>query len=168
MVEFCSLTYGIFLCEACAKRHKDLLPHSDSLKKLHDNDWTEEQMKYFMAGNGGNWEFIDFMSKHSLNDKPIYEKYGSEEAKYYANLLKSKVTGNELAVVMNCSNFEENKEKIKEIIKRKEKAEGEYSKDQQRDKSSLDEHMIIDNHMKGKKGMTHHIKGSEQKDDIDK
>ena len=53
--EYCCVTVGIFLCEECAKVHKEVLTRQDSyIKSCEMEHWDEFQLRCVQPGIGGN------------------------------------------------------------------------------------------------------------------
>ncbi len=80
--DYCSITFGIFICGLCAHQHKIQLgkPISD-VKAIRGENWTEGELQYFLEG--GNQAFFDYLKKYNLEHAAIYPKYSCYPTKYY-------------------------------------------------------------------------------------
>ena len=85
-----NISYGTFICSACASHHDQAFGMTSSYIKPVFNDlWDQYQLKVVTLG--GNQRFWDFMKDYKSEQKPIYSKYKSSEAKYYKKYLAATV-----------------------------------------------------------------------------
>ena len=77
-----NISYGTFICAACAGQHSDILGMSSSyVKPIFEELWDTYQLK--CVALGGNQRFWDFMKEYKSEMKPIGAKYKSAEAKFF-------------------------------------------------------------------------------------
>ena len=108
---WCSMSFGILICLACAGKHRSLGVHITMVKSLTLDEWDDRQIKYLKFG--GNQLFRNYMQEHlkDQNFKFFEDKYKNKDAIYYRELLESKVNEREPKLSSDIS-FLEFQEKL--------------------------------------------------------
>lgn len=98
-----SLSHGTLICMECSARHRGFGVHISFVRSLALDSFSEADLKKMMAG--GNQSFKDFMNEHCVNsnvdggeqwtDLSLRERYESDGARLYREVLKARVEGRE-------------------------------------------------------------------------
>jgi len=83
--QWCSVTYGIFICADCSGSHRRMGVHITFVRSSVLDKWGQTRLKRMIAGGNDNCQ--DFFSKHGWKKKgsreDILKKYTSRAAKSY-------------------------------------------------------------------------------------
>ena len=75
IVSYASITYGIFLCDKCAIRHKTELGPDKSVIKAFTDVWDDRAKKLISREISGNKAFFDYMKDYQMENEDIRKKY---------------------------------------------------------------------------------------------
>ncbi|EAY23075.1 ARF GAP-like zinc finger-containing protein [Trichomonas vaginalis G3] len=85
--EWCSLTYGTFICLKCAGEHRALGTHISFVRSVKLDNWKHESLH--RMSECGNIKAKDAFENAGIADLPIQEKYRTKEAIQYAKSIES-------------------------------------------------------------------------------
>lgn len=83
--EFASVTFGIFICQFCAKKHLMLGQSISRVISLVSN-WSPEDLAQMHSG--GNSAMLTFFDYYKISSFPIEDKYCTFAAIFYQDMLK--------------------------------------------------------------------------------
>ncbi|CDW79899.1 adp-ribosylation factor gtpase-activating [Stylonychia lemnae] len=91
------LTYGIFICQACAHIHKVVfMGRSQSqVKDIFNEWWDDYQLEAVSPEFGGNKRFFQLLQEYNIHTLTIQDKYQHKAVKYYARKLQALVDKNQ-------------------------------------------------------------------------
>mmetsp|Transcript_111486 Transcript_111486/g.288226 ORF Transcript_111486/g.288226 Transcript_111486/m.288226 type:complete len:860 (+) Transcript_111486:64-2643(+) len=91
--DWASVSFGTFLCSACAEEHKQLGAQISYVRQLGNGwGWTDQDLQYLCRG--GNAAFRTTLDRFpALSAAPISERYSSRFAEHYRRHLDSLCTG---------------------------------------------------------------------------
>ncbi|MES1920280.1 hypothetical protein MHBO_001968, partial [Bonamia ostreae] len=104
---WCSVTYGIFICVQCSAKHRNMGVHTSFVKSIQFDKWKPQHIKRLIAG--GNEKAEMFFRKHGFHTGKLEnanEMYNSQIAQKYKSLLDSLSKDISFEKPENYENFE--------------------------------------------------------------
>jgi len=90
--QWASLSFGVLVCLECSGKHRGLGVHISFVRSVQMDSWTEAQIA--LMREGGNKACNNYLSKQGLlPSTPIKQKYESQQATLYKEVLKARVAG---------------------------------------------------------------------------
>jgi hypothetical protein len=90
--QWASVTFGVFICDACAGIHRDLGQNISFVRSLRYDVWNLKQLKVMTAG--GNRACQQFFAAYGMQKQtPAAFKLKTKAAQYYAQLISAVAEG---------------------------------------------------------------------------
>jgi hypothetical protein len=79
------LSYGIFVCEACALKHRQGLycTPPPRVKNALGENWDDLQLARVDTGNRRFFEWLEEYRLHNVKEVPLEKRYKSDAVRYY-------------------------------------------------------------------------------------
>uniref|UniRef100_A0A7S3UIJ3 Arf-GAP domain-containing protein n=1 Tax=Oxyrrhis marina TaxID=2969 RepID=A0A7S3UIJ3_OXYMA len=87
--DWTSCAFGIFICENCAGKHRELGTHVTRVRSVRLDEWEPAQLTVFQKG--GNTALDRFFREFEVAHMDISEKYQTKAADYWRVQLKAQV-----------------------------------------------------------------------------
>eukprot|EP00906_Rhabdomonas_costata_P021745 RCo031530 len=89
--QWCDVWHGVYICLECSGTHRSLGTHISFVRSLSMDTWPEDKMKLMKAG--GNAKALAFFRSKGIADLPIREKYATDAAAMYKDMLFAEANG---------------------------------------------------------------------------
>jgi stromal membrane-associated protein len=91
--DWASVSFGVYLCRACAEEHESLGTRVSLVRQLNDGwGWVQRELRYM--ARGGNGAFRTSLERYpAVQSLPRAERYSSRFAEYYRRHLDAICTG---------------------------------------------------------------------------
>lgn len=90
--QWASVSFGTVFCLECSGVHRSLGVHISFVRSIAMDSWTPAQLK--IMNDGGNKKFMDYITSKGIPaSTPIKEKYESDAAQLYKEILKARAEG---------------------------------------------------------------------------
>lgn len=89
--QWASASFATLICMDCSGRHRGLGTHISFVRSITMDSWTSQQLAVMKLG--GNDACRAFLFKHGITTKDIREKYSSQAAQLYKQVLKARQEG---------------------------------------------------------------------------
>jgi len=91
--DWASVSFGVYLCRACAEEHESLGIRVSLVRQLNDGwGWVQRELRY--VARGGNGAFRTSLERYpAVQSLPRAERYSSRFAEYYRRHLDAICTG---------------------------------------------------------------------------
>lgn len=95
--QWASVTFGVFICDACAGVHRELGLNLSLVRSLRYDIWNLKQLKVMTAG--GNRACLQFFAAYGVQKQtPAAFKLKTKAAQYYAQLIAAVAEGQPCAL----------------------------------------------------------------------
>jgi len=90
--QWASISFGNVFCLECSGVHRSLGVHISFVRSIAMDSWTEQQLA--LMKNGGNDKCNQYLKSKGIDPRaPIKQKYESDAAQLYKEVLKARVEG---------------------------------------------------------------------------